>query len=102
MRSVPLISVLIIFSFACAADGDGRATRADCQRVREHSADLRVAGITLHGDRTQVERERAKHKANFAEAGGEAYLESCVQQRTRKWIECSLSAKTLEKMSKCQ
>ena len=76
---------------------------ADCQRVQGHMADLRVEGFRINDNVApkRAEAERAKHRANFARAGGEAALERCVQERTPQWVECALAAKSLQEAKVC-
>lgn len=66
-------------------------------------AHLRVAGIRMNDNVApeHVEVERAKHQANFAQAGGQDELDRCVQERTQEWIHCVLGATSLAQAQTC-
>ncbi len=98
-----LFSLSALVSFGCADKEELSVSLADCQRVQDHMADLRVAGFRINDnvDPKRAAVERAKHRANFASAGGEAALESCAQERTPQWVDCALAAKSLQEAKEC-
>lgn len=49
----------------------------------------------------QAKREREKHKKNFANAGGETYLDACVQSRSASWVRCALNSERLSALQAC-
>ena len=95
--------LLLVLASSCSRAGPDTITRDDCQRVREHSADLRLEAmrVATRAPNEGTARELQKHRKNFSNAGGEAYLDKCVEERDLDWVECSLSAKTSKALQKC-
>ncbi len=98
-----ICSTALLALGACSTDENNVVSREDCQKVREHEADLRSAAITMNKDIPQerADRERAKHRKNLTRAGGSAYLDSCTADHSNDWVECSLNAPDVEKLNEC-
>ena len=103
IRTLAAIFLSSTLGAGCSNETSNEVTRANCQRVRTHQADLRVAQISVNESvsHEQAERERAKHLKNFANAGGEAALETCVKERSADWVKCSLDAEDLAELHAC-
>ncbi len=96
------LCALVSLVLGCDSSSTDSITREECQRVRDHSAELRIKDVEF-GDVTpeQEASARAAHKKNFAKSGGNQYLDSCVETRDRDWLDCALRAKTLNDVEAC-
>lgn len=87
---------------ACKASSGGAITKEECQKVRTHSAELRLTGVNLNGSSpAEAAATKAAHIKNLASAGGEEYLEHCVATRDAHWLECALHAESLAEVERC-
>jgi len=90
-----LSMILLSLAAACAAEPSG-PTREDCQRLRDHVADLalaQAAGLSAE--------ERESHRSNLAATGGDEYVATCTKERSEKYVECALAADTIEALARC-
>jgi hypothetical protein len=90
-----LSMIVLSLCAACATEASG-PTREDCQRLRDHVADLAVAqaaGLSAE--------EREKQRANLAATGGDEYVATCMKERSEKYVECALAADTTEALGRC-
>ncbi len=96
----------LLLSFASCDEGSNASdsiTADDCDRARQHAAELRVQGLTFGSaspESAAVMRE--SHRANLASAGGAAYLSQCQETRTLAWLECTLGATSIAELSRCE
>lgn len=73
-----------------ASDKDAEAVRAeDCQRVRDHLVDLRLAGSEVLG---KIEIE--KHRAILVSALGTQFLDNCTKTLSDQQVACLLAQMT--------
>lgn len=87
---------------ACGST-ETKLTQEDCQRVREHVAELRMANFNPAGlSDAQAKAEKEKHLANFSGLGGSAAIESCLASKSLDWVECSLKATNLAEAGACE
>lgn len=100
----PLIPALLLVAACGSSSGSGDKRQA-CEMAREHLARLHVGIIAARFPKTVdpaiVERELAKHEKNLAGRGGTAHLDSCVSNRSEKWLACVLDSETAEQAKRC-
>jgi hypothetical protein len=92
-----LVVLLPWLVLACSSER-GEPTREDCARLREHVADLAIA----QGTAGLSAEERQRHRANLGAATGDDYIEACLKERSEKYVECALEAKTLDDFARCR
>jgi hypothetical protein len=92
MRSIARLVVVIALGGCASSDKSERATTAQCERVRDHLVELRVAG-------TQVD-VRA-HREAIKEVLGSRFTDECVATVDRAQIDCSLAAKDATSALSC-
>jgi hypothetical protein len=63
---------------------------------------LRLKGVKLNGGTPEkTASAKAAHMKNFANAGGEKFLDECEASRDGDWLACSLRAQSLEQVEAC-
>jgi hypothetical protein len=92
MRSIAGLVVVITLGSCASSDKSERATAAQCERVRDHVIDLRLAG-------TQVDVQA--HRDAIKDALGSRFTEECVATVDRAQIDCSLAAKDATSALSC-
>ncbi len=50
----------------------------------------------------EAKRALEKHRENFSRAGGDKALDTCVKERSPKWLACVLDAETLAQARSCE
>jgi len=94
---------LLLWLSACHAAPVEQLTKDECQRARSHTADVRLENLTVTGLSTaEADNMREQHRKNFANSGGESYLNQCVNSRTPQWLECTLAAQSLTELAGCE
>lgn len=101
LRYAGLLALVIsTMAVGCTTSEDtGPATRNQCQKVQEHSAELRLASVSKNSKLS--EDDLAKHQANFSRVT-EASLDSCVETRDRAWANCMLNAESVSAARECE
>ncbi len=95
---------LVLWLSACqTAPIEAGLTKGECQRAREHMANIRLKKLSAKGlSPAEADNMRNEHRKNFANSGGERYLERCVDDKTPQWLECTLAAQSLENLARCE
>lgn len=97
------LAALVLIVSCTSQEEDEVLTADDCQEVRQHKAELRMASFHPTGlSEAQVTVERAKHLKNFAALGGQSALDECVETKSRAWVECSIASKSLADAAACK
>ena len=89
---------LLFVASACGDRGPKRPSRADCQKVREHVADLAVQAAAGTAKPEVLE----KHRKNLASVGGDKYLDDCTAKRTPAYVQCALAARSTAALRSCR
>jgi hypothetical protein len=84
MRSIAWLVGVIALGGCASSDKSERATAAQCERVRDHLVNLRLAG-------TQADAQA--HAEAIREALGSRFTDQCIATIDRGQIDCSLAAK---------
>ena len=89
-----LVALLVMAAACASSDGDEREARTkQCERLREHVIDVRLAdarGVDLDA-----------HRAAMRSALGADFLASCSNDMTDTQIECALEASDSGTAAKC-
>jgi hypothetical protein len=90
-----------------AACGDA-PSEGDCQKLLAHLVELEVsaggARPPTEGDQAAVDTARAelaKQKKAIVDGASARFLEACVDKTPKSVVSCSLAAKTLDDVAKC-
>jgi hypothetical protein len=90
-----------------AACGDA-PSEGDCQKLLEHLVELEVsaggAKPPTEGDQAATDTARAeltKQKKAIVDGASAKFLEACVDKTPKSVVTCSLAAKTLDDVAKC-
>jgi hypothetical protein len=88
------IGIVVVFAFSCSSDDDAETTRRSrCLRLRDHVIELRLVTQT---------NAREKHRAAMRDALGEEFVSHCESEITSDRLNCMLSAKDHDTVSKCK
>ena len=106
LRRAALIAAAAL---AIAGAGCGDApSKDDCQKLLDHLVDLEVAaggGKALAAGDEAADKARAgeidKQKKQIAAAAGDKFLDVCVHKTPKSVVECSLRARSLDEVAKC-
>jgi hypothetical protein len=106
LRRAALIAVAAL---AIGGVGCGDApSKGDCQKLLEHLVDLEVAaggGKALAAGDDPADKARAaeidKQKKQMAAAAGDKFIDACANKTPKSVVECSLRARSLEDVAKC-
>lgn len=79
---------------ACASGEDAPATvpRRDCEQLREHLVELRLAGVTT---------DREQHRRALEHSLGDDFLASC-QALPRAHVQCARAAADTSALAACR
>jgi hypothetical protein len=90
-----------------AACGDA-PSEGDCKKLLEHLVELEVAAggarPPTEGDQAAIDGARtelAKQKKAIVEGAASKFLEACIDKTPRSVVSCSLAAKTLDDVARC-
>jgi hypothetical protein len=109
-RSIAPVAMMsaLLLSAALGAGCSNAPSEGDCRKLLEHLVDLEVsaggARPPADGDAAAIEAaktELAKQKKAIADGASSKFLEACVDKTPRAVVSCSLAAKTLADVAKC-
>jgi hypothetical protein len=91
------------------ATGCGDApSKDDCEKLLEHLVELEVsaggAKPPTEGDQAAIDAARAelaKQKKAIVDAASAKFIEACADKTPKAVVTCSLAAKSLEDVAKC-
>jgi hypothetical protein len=86
-----LVSLLLVAS--CAASGDSRASRQQCEQLRDHLIDVKLAAATGV--------DKAGHREAMRSALGADYVARCAEAVTDGELECALKASDDDALQAC-
>ena len=98
MRSCGVVVALVIA--ACSSSSSG-PNREDCEKLRDHTIDVRLASIGTGSNAGDPGVDIAAHRAAMKQALGDSFVSSCLQTMTSTQIECALGAKDTETAVAC-
>ena len=91
MRCLAIV-VAIMLGACASSDKSEHATQAQCERVRDHLVELRVAG---------TQADARAHANAIKEALGSRFTDQCVATVDRAQVDCSLAAKDATSALSC-
>ena len=91
------LALLTIAIAACSGDGRDGVSREDCEKLREHAADLALASSAP----MLSAEERSRHRANLSASSGNESIEQCLRERSQEYLDCALSAGSVEALKRC-
>ena len=89
MRALVLV---VICTVACAQQGNATPSREQCQRLRSHVVELRLAGVSVAGTDS--------HRDALTRALGDEFVDKC-QQLSMREVTCALAAKDSVSVTAC-
>lgn len=100
-KALQMLTVVLAVGVVAPGCGDSeprRPSRADCQKVREHVAELAIQAAGESASPALLE----KHRKNLASVGGERYLDDCVAKRRPAYVRCALAAHSTAELRRCR
>lgn len=82
MRGWWVVVTFVAFS-GCASESSEQSRARQCQQLREHLVDLRLAGARV---------DVAAHRATITRALGDRFLSRCATDLTDAQVQCALKA----------
>jgi len=98
MRRLALVVLLLGACAQGGANDDDRRTK-NCERLRDHSIDLRLEAAPPPAGMMPEEVER--HRATFVAAAGSRYVDDCRNHWDDEQVACALSASSLDSLRAC-
>jgi hypothetical protein len=97
-RLIPfLFTLLLACSGQSTADDDDK--RDDCERLRDHTIDLRLRTTPRPNNLSAADLER--HRATMLAAAGDRFVTDCREQRTEVELTCALAATNSDALRAC-
>ena len=97
-RSIALRSIVLVSLLAgCGGEeeDDAGARAAQCERLRDHLVDLRLATATNLG------KEIEQHRAALAQALGPQFVDGCTKSMSEAQVTCALAAQDSDAATEC-
>jgi hypothetical protein len=85
-------AVVLLVLYGCTSTEDSSPTRAQCQKLRAHVVELRVAGLAA----TDADRHREALTASL----GDEFVDRC-QQLSAAEVKCAFAAKDSTSVTAC-
>ena len=92
-RSALVICVLV--GCGGGAEDESKARAEQCERMRDHLVDLRLASAQ------HLEKDLDQHRVALKQAMGSAFIESCTKDMTETQVTCVVGAKDAEAAAAC-
>lgn len=79
-------------SLAACDSGSDTVSRRDCQGLRDHMIDLRMASVTA---------DQVKQRIALRAALGESFIASCIDSTSETELRCALAATDSQAVAAC-
>ncbi len=86
------LTVSLALTAGCSTGGAERVGRGDCERLRDHLVDVRMASVTA---------DHEQHRRAIRTALGDGFLSSCLDLTTESQLRCSLKANDAQALTAC-
>ncbi len=92
------LAMVVCLLAACGGgeEDEGKARADQCERMRAHLVDLRLASAQ-HLDKSEL----VQHRAAMTQAMGPAFLDSCTRDMTAAQVACALAARDSQAAVEC-
>jgi predicted choloylglycine hydrolase len=98
MQNWRLVASILVGLGGCsdgAEDDEALARTQQCERLRDHLVELRLASATNLGN------DREQHRAALTQAVGAQLLETCTKTTTKAQLDCALAARDAQAATDC-
>lgn len=94
-----LTAAAVLLSLAACDQRPAESKREQCQRAREHIAELYTSGGD--GDERRA-REMAKHRRNLARVEGDDFLDRCERSMSASELSCLIASSSVAGLKDCR
>ncbi len=99
MSRLSLFLLLLLTACTGQSAGDDDDKRDDCERLRDHTIDLRLRTSPRPANVSAADLER--HRATMLAAAGDRFVADCREQRTEAELTCALAATNSDALRAC-
>jgi hypothetical protein len=92
-----IITASLLYACGPGTSTDAVPSRADCNELRAHVAELRLGRSQDRRDPAELDQDRAELMASL----GDSFVDSCAQQTTPTYVQCALEATSRGELTRC-